>query len=999
MPQKMRATRPRNRTSKGKIPKANRRSLRLWAEGAREQILTPHIESYADALERGWRAERDYLQSVCNEFHARISWRLKDHEEPELPLPEYSAEEMLDDTDEGEEMDDDEQVTKRERINGLNLRIRRWLKYRARRLRKLLRTKLDPLKDPWAILLAKLSGVTSPPKARQAYQQFMREEFQDKIAPVAEQRWIAETTAGGLQTKKTPDGPFRARVAREMFAALPEEDQKAYGARAKEEAGAARKAYDSAIKMGPSKSPEDKKKCIDEVGKFVGPILQGIFERTGFHSTLIMGGPMPQFGGELQTVYVSYGRNKTGKGEHFSQWGGERFNAVLDLMREYLHTAFSEQDQSEAALTTTLDGAKYTIPPDMRGLNDDDDDDDEEEWEEDDEEEEDDEDEEEDDAAAHDSNADSDDSQPVRKRKRTTESEKAPPKTKAKAKPKAAVWTPMTLGEETYGRGGLEAFRSANIARNKILLAPLMEDVDLPKSSKAVKKTTAKKDSASGSKRVRERAAAAPRKSQRLTANSTAGSSMANDTVERNAAIDTLTTAPITPVDTLTAGSSAVSNTLVEPNAPTAPITPVDTLTAGSSAITNTAVEPNVPTAPTTPLTLVPPVAPVVPVVSVSASIMPTTAEPPPTESPTSTASPIVPASSIELTFPEDTPPWLRDAVGHLQEPDLGCHYKALLVALIRLEESAGYESTTSLPVSKLRPAEVKKWIRGARGAKLKELPTTSKPAAYADSFNAWWDSLQPLWRERNTDGTWKVGGKCGKEWGGLDCAGVNGTISIVGALHFWGTSAAHTEETRAVWETAVLDVAWMLESMDAALFTNRDYGTWKEFARRSRAAGQNALQKTMVIHEKIKLEASGLWAGTSALRGKRGAGQACDGIGVEIGKKDEEIPGRCLRGVNNGKGGAGAVVGNGRGRGTPGGRARNSAEGAVMYVGTGSTDLAMTGMLRSEREVKGREYGREERKRERARTGRGGDVCELSRLFPWMRGGKQMQITVPMGH
>jgi hypothetical protein len=31
---------------------------------------------------------------------------------------------------------------------------------------------LDPLKDPYAVLLAKLSGLSSPPKARQVYRQF-----------------------------------------------------------------------------------------------------------------------------------------------------------------------------------------------------------------------------------------------------------------------------------------------------------------------------------------------------------------------------------------------------------------------------------------------------------------------------------------------------------------------------------------------------------------------------------------------------------------------------------------------------------------------------------------------------------------------------------------------------------------------------------------------------------------------------------------------------------
>jgi hypothetical protein len=43
-------------------------------------------------------------------------------------------------------------------------------------------------------------------------------------------------------------------------------------------------------------------RCIDEVGNFLGPILQGILERTGLHSVVILGGPIPKYGGDLRTV-------------------------------------------------------------------------------------------------------------------------------------------------------------------------------------------------------------------------------------------------------------------------------------------------------------------------------------------------------------------------------------------------------------------------------------------------------------------------------------------------------------------------------------------------------------------------------------------------------------------------------------------------------------------------------------------------------------------------
>lgn len=107
----------KKRKVRKRMAKESRKNLRLWAEGVRETILTPHIKSYSDALERGWRAEREALQAICNEFHVKLSWRLKDHEEPDLPLPEYDP---LGLQPEDETLMEEEEVAKRTRIELLN---------------------------------------------------------------------------------------------------------------------------------------------------------------------------------------------------------------------------------------------------------------------------------------------------------------------------------------------------------------------------------------------------------------------------------------------------------------------------------------------------------------------------------------------------------------------------------------------------------------------------------------------------------------------------------------------------------------------------------------------------------------------------------------------------------------------------------------------------------------------------------------------------------------
>ncbi|KAJ7028873.1 hypothetical protein C8F04DRAFT_1188146, partial [Mycena alexandri] len=187
------------------VPKEERKNLRLWAEGVRETILTPHIDSYTAALNLGWHQERKYLKGVCREFHARVDWRVEDWDEP--TLRPWTPNTLIP----VEQLSEADETAKCARIKTLNARIRRWFTYRIRRLRKhRISAGLDPTKDPYAVLLAKLS-------ARQAFQQFMHESYQEKIAPVVTTRWEEERENNSQASERTkePKAGFRTKVARE----------------------------------------------------------------------------------------------------------------------------------------------------------------------------------------------------------------------------------------------------------------------------------------------------------------------------------------------------------------------------------------------------------------------------------------------------------------------------------------------------------------------------------------------------------------------------------------------------------------------------------------------------------------------------------------------------------------------------------------------------------------------------------------------------------------
>jgi hypothetical protein len=97
-----------------RVPKESRKNLRLWAEGARETILAPHFDDYAKALDQGWQHERKYLRKVCREFHARVNWRVQDHEEPELGEWDPSAPVVA------ETLTDEEEKARGRRVKELN---------------------------------------------------------------------------------------------------------------------------------------------------------------------------------------------------------------------------------------------------------------------------------------------------------------------------------------------------------------------------------------------------------------------------------------------------------------------------------------------------------------------------------------------------------------------------------------------------------------------------------------------------------------------------------------------------------------------------------------------------------------------------------------------------------------------------------------------------------------------------------------------------------------
>jgi hypothetical protein len=178
---------------------------------------------------------------------------------------------------------------------------------------------------------------------------------------------------------------------------------------------------------------------------------------------------------------------------------------------------------------------------------------------------------------------------------------------------------------------------------------------------------------------------------------------------------------------------------------------------------------------------------------------------------------------SEPVACPEKAADWFRDAYTEMTRINLGVHFHALVNVWTRIKAASRFEHAPTNLSHRLRPGQVGRWIAVQRGRRPADTAVPN-PKQYAVEWRTWWETLQPHWRVKGEDGKWVVGGVYGMEWGCLFQWGVNGVLSILAALYFWGCTVigSPNAELMCAWETEVQDVGWMLEGM--ALYYEKDW-------------------------------------------------------------------------------------------------------------------------------------------------------------------------------
>lgn len=147
-----------------------------------------------------------------------------------------------------------------------------------------------------------------------------------------------------------------------------------------------------------------------------------------------------------------------------------------------------------------------------------------------------------------------------------------------------------------------------------------------------------------------------------------------------------------------------------------------------------------------------------------------------------------------------DAPAWFTNVVRMFEGSNLDACWIELVKQWSSFEQRESYSEVRKLS-PKNRPAVVGQWIARARSAAWR--PNISDLPGFEREFQQWWLTIQPPWRVSN--------GKLLKDavdgdWDCLRRPGLNGIVSVLAALFYWGVVVKEKPARKKAWVAAVGD-------------------------------------------------------------------------------------------------------------------------------------------------------------------------------------------------
>lgn len=135
--------------------------------------------------------------------------------------------------------------------------------------------------------------------------------------------------------------------------------------------------------------------------------------------------------------------------------------------------------------------------------------------------------------------------------------------------------------------------------------------------------------------------------------------------------------------------------------------------------------------------------------------------------------------------------------------------WRRLVKLWVSVEAKHGFdEHGVRLPARGCPPV-VAEWIKRVRSPKYR--PTIGNLTTFENTYTSWWRSIQLSWRVSDDSALLNKGEG---DWEDIKCMGVNGLLSVLAALFFWGVALEGNNTTVAAWKAAVDDATYVLETM-----------------------------------------------------------------------------------------------------------------------------------------------------------------------------------------
>ncbi|KAJ7048939.1 hypothetical protein C8F01DRAFT_1266363 [Mycena amicta] len=748
-----------------------------WAAGVREdEVLRPHWDQFIAAKMVGGATLKAFYASVQNEFLFKIGWRLPDDVEPDQPLPEYdpTAPPIVETLSADEEKDKEARIVVFVSSAGTLNRLETATKGKRSKTATVGRAgpvktsqlpKVDDVDDA-VVFVANRLGLPPPKRASAGYQLYMTESFATDIAPAVARRWNERLTPDSTQAEidALPPPELGPKVALELFNALEPERQEDLQGRAKAIGERNKKEYEEALKAWPPTTPDFRQKAQNLIEPLMDQLLRAVSDATGMHIFCVLGGPVPRYGGEIQTIQLSVGANHAPVPIPFPQWDAAHWDEVIKKFKAYLETAFTPVEHIGYASRT-----EDTIMDDCSLLTMDDDD------------------------------------LPAS----TASSSRAKPTTKSKTTPQSssiamdADVAEMDADESdgdksedgesddsTERRRRFERNRQESIRKTQTIL----RDMGLLGATKNLfgekpakeRRPRKEKEVATGPRRRSLRGKSGGN-TESMDMSVSEGDGAGTDRTDAEASAGTEPETSESESD-LVARQSDRSES--EPDLPDTEDMVVD---PSSDVAVAALTEP-----------------PTVASSSAAISQPPSSNARPPTTRPSVKSSGggglrrlLAVDAAKQLTAippcPENTKSsvWLCKVYPELAGTNLGATYNKTLAAYLALEAAYGYANGTGRLGSEHRPLQVHKWFRHKRIARPAycAIPDT---AEFSKAFWAWWMEIQPSWRQVTMEGRPGNAERKGESWGGLVTPGSNGVLVAVVMIYWWGCE----DKTSGAWPT-----------------------------------------------------------------------------------------------------------------------------------------------------------------------------------------------------